>query len=456
MSKRTGIKRIAVGLLAIATTTMFSTATGPHAPRLQAGIDVRPAVSNVVAVTGIPSPLPTSECLANFGIHCYSPLQFRAAYNLDSLYQRGITGAGKTIVLVESFGSPTLQHDLDMFDAQYGLPNTTLEIDQTGPIPAFDPSNDQMVTWAFESSLDVQYAHAIAPGAHIIVVETPVAQIQGTTGLKEMMDAEKRLIDHGKADVISQSFTSTENTFPGFDQGDYSSLLNLRYAFKDAALHHVTVLASSGDKGVTNYIADASDVYPHEVNAWPASDPLVTAVGGTFLDLDDSGHRLAPDVAWNDVFGATGGAESSVFSRPLFQLGVRNVVGNHRGTPDISMTGAVDGGAFVYVSFLDPADPWQLFGGTSLACPMFAGIVAMADQLAGHRIGDINPALYLLGAASRMPHDPLHTGIVDVTSGNNDFAGVTGHVAAKGYDLTNGWGTINAATFIPALVRATR
>jgi subtilase family serine protease len=481
MGQRTGIRRVFAGLTALTAFGLVTAAVPPQVAdqsvtsiEAQAQVQtkaqvqakaqakaaalprVRPAITQTVAVTNIPAPLPTSECLANFGIHCYSPLQFRKAYNLEPLYRRGINGAGRTIVLVEAFGSPTLQHDLDMFDAQWGLPHTTVEIDRAGTIPPFDPNNGDMVNWAFETTLDVQYAHAIAPGAHIIVVETPVAQVQGTTGLPEMMNAEKALIDAGKGDVISQSFTSTENTFPGFDQGDYSSLLNLRYAFKAAERRQVTVLASSGDHGVTNFISDASDTYPFEVNAWPASDPLVTAVGGTALNLDDSGARLSPDTAWNDVFGATGGAKSTVFGRPAYQFGVRNVVGSRRGTPDISMTGAVDGGGFIYASFLDPDDPWQLFGGTSLACPLFAAIVAMADQMAGHRLGDIHNALYVLGAASRIPHDPLHTGIVDVTIGDNSSGGVTGHPATKGYDLATGWGTIDAAKFIPALVRADR
>jgi subtilase family serine protease len=156
-------------------------------------------------------------------------------------------------------------------------------------------------------------------------------------------------------------------------------------------------------------------------------------------------------MVWNDAFGASGGADSGVFRRPLWQVGVRSVVGNHRGTPDISMSAAVDGGGWVYFSAVDPEGPWELFGGTSLSCPMFAGIVAMSAQVAGHRLGFINPALYLMGAASRFPH--THTGIVDVTTGDNSFGGVTGFPALPGYDLSTGWGTIDANVFVPALAR---
>ena len=181
------------------------------------------------------TPLTTSQCLAQIGIHCYTPLQYRVAYDLNPLYAKGITGAGRTIVLVDSFGSPTIANDLHVFDAQFGLPDPVLQIVQFGDIPPFDPNDSTMVGWAQETTLDVEYAHAIAPGAKIVLAETAVAETEGVTGFPEMMNAEKSLIDQGIGDVISQSFGATENTFPGFDQGNYSSLLNLRYAFTDAA-----------------------------------------------------------------------------------------------------------------------------------------------------------------------------------------------------------------------------
>ena len=161
-----------------------------------------------------------------------------------------------------------------------------------------------------------------------------------------MMNAEKALIDQGIGDVINQSFGTTENTFPGFDRGDFSSLLNLRYAFKDALRHGVTVLGSSGDEGVTNFMENDVDVYPFPVNSWPSSDPLVTSVGGTQLVLDDAGSSVPRPTSRGTTRSAPpAAADSAVFGRPLFQIGVRSVVGNHRGTPDISMSAAVDGGA---------------------------------------------------------------------------------------------------------------
>jgi subtilase family serine protease len=268
-----------------------------------------------------------------------------------------------------------------------------------------------------------------------------------------MMNAEQTLINKGIGDVISQSFGATENTFPGFDQGNFSSLLNLRYAFKDALRHHVTVLGASGDAGATDYESDGATLYPMRVNSWPSSDPLVTSVGGSQLYLDNAGNQLKPDSVWNDPYGAGGGGMSAVFSRPSYQGPVNGVTGKHRGTPDISMSAAVDGGCWVYWSFPGASAPgWEIIGGTSEASPIFSGIVALADQVAGHRLGLINPALYHLGQLSQ--HGDHQTGLVDITTGNNSFAGVTGFDAVPGYDLASGWGTIDAAKFVPALARA--
>ena len=404
-----------------------------------------------------PAPLTIAQCQAELQINCYTPVQYRVAYNLNPLYSgratgRPITGAGKTIVIVDSYGSPTIRKDLKTFDAEFGFPNPHLKIEQFGTIPPFDPTNGTMVGWAEETTLDVEYAHSIAPGAKIVLAETPVAETEGVTGFPEMMNAEQSLINRGVGDVISQSFGATENTFPGFSSGNYSSLLDLRYAYKDAAAHGVTVLAASGDEGATNDEADGSTLYPYRVNSWPSSDPLVTSVGGSMLNLNQAGNKITPDTVWNDGFGAGGGGVSAVFSRPFYQSLVAGVVGKHRGTPDISMSAAVNGGCWVYWSFPGAGAPgWEIIGGTSEATPIMAGIVALANQQAGHRLGLINPALYTLGALSQ--HGVPGTGIVDITSGNNSFGGVTGYDATAGYDLASGWGTINAAKFVRALAR---
>ncbi len=441
------------GLLALVASVA---AGGGGAPAAHASTTARvhPFSAGHVLATSAVAPLPTSQCEAQIGIACYGPTQLRTAYDTAPLYAAGITGVGRTILIVDSFGSPTIQHDLETFDAQYGIPDTTVEVVKYGNVPPFDPNDSTMRGWATETTLDVEYAHAMAPGAHIILAETPVAETEGVTGLPEMMNVEKQLIDTGRVDVVTQSFGATENTFPGVDQGNGQSIENLRYAFKDALLHGTTVLASSGDDGATDAESDGTTLYDHPVNSWPSSDPLVTSVGGTQLHLNDSGARVSPDVVWNDGYGAGGGGLSQVFSRPIYQIGVRNVVGSHRGTPDISMSAAVNGGVWVYFSFLGTASPWHIVGGTSEASPIFSGVVALADQAAGHRMGLLNAPLYLDGALQRVLG--ARTGLVDVTSGDNSFAGVTGYPARTGYDLSSGWGTVDVAKFVKALAPGLR
>ena len=297
-------------------------------------------------------------------LRCYSPLQYRVAYDLDPLYAEGVTGKGQTIMIVDSFGSPTIRRDLAYFDRQWGLPDPTLNVFKLGKLPPFDKSSATMDGWAEEATLDVEYAHAVAPQAAIDLVETPVAETEGVTGFPQMMAAEKALIDRGGVDVISQSFGATEDTFPGFAKASYASLQSLRYAFKDAAQHDVTVLAAAGDTGATDDEPDGASLYPYAAVAWPSSDPLVTSVGGTQLLLAQDGNKIQPDQVWNDDYGAGGGGRSAVFSEPAFQKDVGTLVQGRRGTPDISMSAAVSGGAWVYQSF-EPGGP----AGRSSAAP---------------------------------------------------------------------------------------
>lgn len=390
----------------------------------------------------------TSECLALAKIRCYQPAQLIRAYNIKRLHDAGIDGRGTTILIVDAFGSPTLASDLQVFDSTFGLPAPPSLVvrHDAGTIPAFDETNNDMVGWAIETSLDVQWAHAIAPGARIVVETTPVAETEGVQGFPEIVKAENFAINHGMGDVISQSFAATEQTFPNKD-----ALLDLRSSFQNAKRHHVTVLAGTGDTGSTNAMLDLQSLYPFPVTAWPATDPLVTAIGGTQLTLDDKGKRLLPDAVWNDCCGATGGGRSSVFTRPSFQDQVRSITGRMRGVPDISMSAAVDGGVLVQVGiFSDPnSNGLYIVGGTSESTPEFAGIVAMADQVAGHRLGLINGRLYQMGTTRG-------SGIVDVKAvagktNDNSFAGVTGFPVLRGYDLATGLGTVDANVFVRQL-----
>lgn len=445
-SARIAIAAAAALALAGAASTAAGTtagATAAHPASHQVTTRPIPAISGHILAKSLAFPPDTAYCQTNLGINCYSPIQYQKAYNLKPLYNLGITGKGRTIAIVDAFGSPTIAHDLHVFDQNYGIADPpSLKIIQPVGSFTFDNTDPTQLSWAGETTLDVEYAHAMAPDANILLVETPVAETEGVTGLPEIMAAENYVINHNLADVITQSFGATENTFPS-----KQSLLDLRSAFINADKHGVTVLASSGDNGVTSQTLDGSGDYPMPVNSWPSSDPLVTSIGGTQLHLDAAGNRTSPDVTWNDGYGASGGGLSQVFSRPAFQNGVRSVVGSVRGTPDISMSAAVDGAAIFYYTFDPTYVGWHLVGGTSEASPLFSGIVALTAQLVHHKLGNINSELYTLNAVHA-------SGIVDVTSGDNSFGGVTGYPALKGYDLSTGIGTLNAAKFVPQLALA--
>jgi kumamolisin len=206
---------------------------------------------------------------------------------------------------------------------------------------------------------------------------------------------------------------------------------------------------------------------------WPATDPLVTAVGGTALHLNAVGGRTYPDTAWNDTFNpwvtavlntptpwpwATSGGLSVIFKRPRYQDGVRGIVKARRGVPDISMSAAFSGGVASYASFIKATAGWGPVGGTSEATPEFAGIVAIADQYAHRRLGLVSPYLYALAARHA-------SGLIDVTQGNNSVAfalpsggtyRIRGYLAKPGYDLVTGLGTLNASRLIPELAALAR
>jgi subtilase family serine protease len=438
----------------------FSGVSGPVSAL--ADVIVRPGVTHVGRAQG--SPPTTAECEQAYKVACFDPAQVRQAYHLPSLYARGVTGKGATIVIVDSFGSPTIRNDLRAFDRAFGLPAPPAFqiIQPAGRIPRYDPANSDMVGWAGETTLDVEWAHAVAPGARLLLVETPVSETEGVHGFPQIVTAEQYVLAHHLGDVISQSFSATEPTFPSA-----ASVSKLRGAYLLAARDGVTVLAASGDSGAADVGLDESTYYLFRVTSWPDSDPLVTGVGGTQLHVDSRGRPTAPTV-WNDTYNtaanefadgnagpnplAGGGGLSVLFNRPGYQDGVRNVVGSRRGVPDISMSAACNGAVDTYQSFGGAPAGWSPSCGTSEATPLFAGVVALADQVAGHSLGLINPALYRL-AAERAP------GIVDVTSGNNTTSfrqgahlhTVRGFSARPGYDLASGVGTIDARYFVPEL-----
>jgi len=405
-------------------------------------------------------PFTTAQCQAQFQINCYDPAQIQQAYNLTSAYNSGLTGRGRTIALIDVFQSPTINGDLTTFDNILSLqaPPQFKIIHPAGNIPGYDQSNPDMVGWAGEITLDVEYAHAAAPGANILLVEVP------NENPYKIMQAEKYVIDHHMADVISQSFGWAEQVL------GKNVINSLHSVFSDAARHHVTVLASSGDTGVTNPQPDGSDLYTFPTVSWPASDSLVTAVGGTQLNVSTSGNRTGKDTVWNDTYNqavnnlltgsdgpspiATGGGKSAYFGLPSYQKGVKKITGSHRGIPDISMSGSCADSVNVYQSFGGVQAGWYPVCGTSESSPLFAGVVAIAAQKARHDLGAINGALYKLSSEHA-------GGLAAVTQGNNTVAftqnnknyTVHGYYARNGYSLVAGVGSVNAPAFVSELAR---
>jgi subtilase family serine protease len=367
---------------------------------------------------------------------------------------------------------------LNNFNTQMGLPHLCGEPGQAcGPgIPTFtilqvqgspppnppqQPNNngtgqENHNLWDIEVSLDVEWAHAMAPMANIILVTVPTAEVLGVQGFSQMMNAAQYVVDNHLADVISMSLGAAEGTFPGT-----ASLLNLRHALISAQANKVTVLASSGDNGTANPLKEPTktpDLIPYPSVEWPASDPLVTAVGGTYLCVDpitglgvDSAHPPSVcqnnpgvrEVGWID----SGGGFSILFSKPAFQDTLpagSTPIGGMRGVPDVAFQASSRTGTLVYDS---GEGGWFIVGGTSCSAPQWAGLIAIADQLAGHGLGLINPALYSLAAGAN-----YGSYFYDVTVGNNQTdPSIPGYFASPGWDPVTGLGTPNAATLVPAL-----
>jgi subtilase family serine protease len=440
---------------------------------------------------------PTQAECASAGRRCFSPSAEQAVYNVTPLHAQGLDGRGKTIAVVDSFGYDQAASDLKVFSQRFGLPlmcgmpdvscqsgmGTFSEL-KIGNRPVKEPpggSNgtglEQSNAWALEIALDLQWAHTMAPGANLLLLDTSDAETLGVQGLPQMMDLEQQAVDGGLADVISQSFGTGEEAFHST-----SSLLNLRHAFVSAQAKGVTMLASSGDGGSENDFKTPvknPDPIPFPSVGWPASDPLVTSVGGTFVCMDpqtgtqvdntspgdqcdDPANAGQREVGWVDA----GGGFSHVFSKPDYQNSLpagSTAIGSMRGVPDIAAQASSKTGVLVYdtapgdatsgVICQPSASPcsagWYVVGGTSSASPQWAGLVAIADQIAGKDLGLINDDLYTL---ANSPNYGSY--FFDVSKGNNSnpaFPDIPGFPATKGWDPITGLGTPNAATLIPAL-----
>lgn len=334
----------------------------------------------------------------------YQPSDLYTAYNLNSLYRSGLNGYGQTVVIIDAYGSPTITEDAPAFSEFYGLPTLNLTVDQ--PFGS-QPNN----SWALETSLDVEMAHTVAPLANIVLIEA-------YSDADDDLDAALLYaVCNRLGNVISNSYGAPESQegLPSNDPYDTTLIL--------AAAEGISVNFSSGDQGDWSVYEGYTDV------SYPASSPYATAIGGTSLFLnnnktmafqtgwgtnlteianapDQNGYStpiVPPDNTAADGFGfqygSTGGV-SGVFRKPSFQYGLP---GRYRLVPDISYLADPYTGVEIFCagsSCLDPTLPSTPYvivvGGTSLACPMFSSLWAIANQRSGRPLGQAARSIYNL------------------------------------------------------------
>jgi hypothetical protein len=373
-------------------------------------------------------------------------------YGIGSLWRQGIDGAGTTIAVMEGWDFPKIGSEVASFDKDFGLPNPSIKTifpSGDGKLPAKCPHGMVILkgygscsAWQGELTLDVVTAHLIAPYAKIIISATPAdSEINGdpasNVAMPEIMEGVARIASQHLANVISISDGTGETTYSA-GQAEITAQNASELA---AAAAGVPVLVATGDCGVVQNLAVANAQCNNvsttpDTAAWDDS-PWVTAVGGSVPNVNASGQKAGPDPVWHEGIFAEGAGYSSVFARPSYQNGVAPITrSTMRSVPDIT---------------LDSQD------GTSESAPMLAGVLALATQVNHANVGPINPVLYqVLGPQG------AKAGLADVVSGNNsatDSKGnviVPGFTAAKGFDVASGWGSLNAARFVPSLAAATR
>ena len=373
------------------------------------------------------------ECLQRIHQPCLTPAQVRAAYGIDTLLRCGITGRGRTIAIVDAFGSPTIRADLHGFDAAFGLPDPQFQV--MAPLGAPRLRNPG---WASETTLDVEWAHAIAPRARIVLLESPVNETEGVQGLPEFLTLERYALRHHLADVISQSWDATEDTL--FDVAGRAIVAQFHAFYAEAIRQGVTIVASSGDTGTTGFNLSLSHLYAYPVVQYPASDPYVLAVGGTHLVVNGQGQS-DDELAW---VGSGGGA-SKLFPEPAYQRSLPSVtqrlLRGQRNLPDVAYNAGTP--MLMYREGM-----WNFAVGTSAGAPQWAGLIALADDAAGHDLGLVNLALYRLAASPR-----YRTVLHDIVRGsiNGPTLGHPGGSARPGWDITTGLGSPRAG-LVPALI----
>ena len=400
------------------------------------------------------SPQGTGDCHSI--TTCYTPHQLEAAYGLGPLLERGFNGRGKTVIMpeiAEQQPSPPLvsdiRQDLADFDKAFGLPAAQLQA-----TTEFARGASPWLSYA-EETLDVEMVHAVAPGAAIRVVLFKPAQLSSPAGLATALIDTIRL-GASRADVVSNTAGAGEHCFTK------TEVTSLHAALQTAASHNVTVVSASQDTGTVgapcNVIAGLTGNGPAPVRelSLPASDPLALAVGGTRLTASHQTGAYVGETAWGLPYGipgtnfqASGGGFSHLFARPGYQNGIPGLEAG-RGVPDVAADASGHTGMALIISEGGGQDIIRNSGGTSATAPFWAGLVAVADQYAGHDLGFINPALYQI-AHSASYHQAFH----DITTGNNTVVfpprTFPGYHATPGWDPVTGLGSPDAQTLIPLL-----
>jgi subtilase family serine protease len=345
----------------------------------------------------------------------FTPAQIAHAYGLDNISFGGIKGdgTGQTIAIVDAYNNPNIGSDLHHFDQVFGLPDPVL----TKVTPQGTPFTNS--GWALEIDLDVEWAHAMAPGANIMLVEAR------TSSFSNLFSAVDTARNAPGVSVVSMSWGADESFLSGsFEAGSDAH-------FTTPAGHRgVTFVASSGDNG---------GVYGPD---YPAVSPNVVSVGGTSLVTSDSQGTYSSETAWS---GSTGGV-SSFEPEPSYQQGVQKT--GFRTSPDVAMVGDPNTGVYVYTSVPQQGYVgWFQVGGTSVGAPVWSALFAIADQgraLQGK--GSLDSRHDTLPDLYNLPSTDFH----QITSGSND----AGYSAGSGYNLVTGRGTPVANRVVADLVKA--
>src|SRR5579885_1104459 len=441
------LHKVKLTFVCIIALLLLLTACAPPGGSSDAGTTPTPRVVKTPTAAASPTSTTADICPGQLRSipNCFTPHALRVAYGMETLTEQGFTGKGQTVVDIVSFGSPTLQQDLNVFDQQFGLPSINVQVLSPIGTKPFDPNNQDMVGWAVETELDVQIIHAMAPDAGIVVLTSPVDETEGTIGLPQFLQLEQYAVSHHLGQIFSQSYVASEVTLS--DSVGQQLVKTYTDFYKQITTQQgFTIVSGSGDNGATDWAnIAATKLSPTRTVNFPADVPWVTAVGGTTLLHTGDSYN---EVAWS----GSGGGTSKFFSEPDFQRGmpssVQSLLGGQRGIPDIAADANPDTGLAFYFN-----RQWDQTGGTSASTPFWAAIVAIANQMAGHPLGFINPGLYKLAAAARAQQD-----FRDITVGNNNVNNgtvqVQGFQAVPGWDAVTGLGSPQASQFIPDLIAA--